>query len=212
MNDRKKFIGLTALVLVLTFAVGVSFAYFTAQVLGNSNASETVITTGNMSLIFTDGPTITASNLFPGQSATKTFTVQNNGDVDTYYDIYLSRVTNDFANKEELICTLSYIDENSVNQTVSATCPSVAQKLLTRTIAVGVTQSYTLTIEFLETHDNQDDNKGKTFTATISINEYENATISAAEVGYSNALSTECTDAADQTVECALDELTAKLN
>ena len=209
MNNRKKFIGLTAIVLVLTFVVGVSFAYFTAQVISN-NVSQTQITTGNMSILFSDGPTITANSLLPGQKAIKEFSVQNNGDIDAYYDIYLSKVTNNFVNKEELTCTLINADTNT--QIVSDTCPSVAQKLYSRTITVGETQHYKLEVEFIETNANQDDNKGKTFTATISINEYESATISASEVGYSNSLSTACTAEEDQTVECALDELTARFN
>lgn len=53
----------------------------------------------------------------------------------------------------------------------------------------------------------------KTLTVTVNVyakGEVVSQTFSAAEVSYVNSLSTECQN--DQTVECALDELTAKLN
>ena len=156
-----------ALALIITITA-TSYAYFVATTSGTGN--ENVITTANMAIEFSDGPQVGLENAIPGQSVTKTFTVRNTGNVATTYDIYLSDLINDFEDKTDLVYTLT--SSNGANVSSQTQIPSTSSKIVSnQSIGVGETHNYTLVITFKETNDNQDDNKGKTFSTIIKINE-----------------------------------------
>ncbi len=82
---RKYYLSIIIVFFVLFIIIGsFSYAYFTASISGNL-ANQNVITTGNMSLLFNDGPDVSTSNLVPGSGITKTISVNNNGTVDKNY-------------------------------------------------------------------------------------------------------------------------------
>ena len=155
-----------ALLLVVTITY-VSYAYFVGEVSGTSKA--TAITTGNMAIEYTDGPEVSLENAIPGSSVTKTFSVRNVGNVKTSYDIYLSDLINTFKDKTDLVYTLTSSNGASVSETQ---VPAISTKIVSnQEIEVNGVHNYTLTIKFKETNDNQDDNRGKTFSTVIRINE-----------------------------------------
>ena len=169
-NNNKKFhyviISLLVLVFVVTLTIS-SYAYFTATVTGTSNNN--VVTTGTMEIEFSDGPQVGLDNIIPGSYIEKTFSVRNTGTVDTYYDIYMSDLINNFADKTDLVYTLTSSNGANIEETQ---VPDVNTKIVqNQALAVGETHNYTLRITFKETNDNQDDNKGKTFSTVIRINE-----------------------------------------
>ena len=55
MNKYYKPLTLVVAFLILSLATVASYAYFSASVNGNSNAYDTVITTGQMALMLNDG-------------------------------------------------------------------------------------------------------------------------------------------------------------
>ncbi len=167
MNNKYfKPIAIVVAVLVITLTTIASYAYFTANI--NSNAQESVITTGNMAIEFIDGNVIgLTENMIPGEYIEKQFTVKNIGDVEAYYDIYLNDVVNTFNTKSDLVYEL--ISENG-SSVVETTCPDRNSKISSNiTIGVGEKHNYTLKITFKETNRNQDDNKGKSFSAIVDL-------------------------------------------
>ena len=84
--------------------LGYTFAYFSASVKEN-NKTETIIKTNELKLVFTGVKEITAENMIPGDSFTKTFTVENPSNVATTYNIYMEDITNEF--NEDLVYTLT---------------------------------------------------------------------------------------------------------
>ena len=85
-----------AIVLLVLAVVGLSYAFFSAFINGGETDTSVEGTGANLSLVYTDGKSvITSSNIMPGWSATKTFTVTNNGEADTYYKLNISNITND---------------------------------------------------------------------------------------------------------------------
>ena len=174
---KKKFYLSIIVFFVLLLIIGsFSFAYFTASVNGNNLASTNVITSGSMSLLLNDGADVSAGNLMPGSSVTKTFSVKNNGSLDTVYDIYLSEIINTLADKNDLVYRVTssdggcqtlassvVFDKSSENSKIISSCP----------ISHGATHSYSLTIEFINDDSNQDDNKGKKFSAKLAINSFK---------------------------------------
>ena len=198
MTDVKnKFIKpliVVAAFLVLALVTTASYAYFTANVSGNDNAFETVIKTGDMELLLDDPSVSFGVNIIPGASIQKTFYVLNTGNVETNYDVYLSELINTFVDKNDLVYTLYMINgtleqyynrDESVMSTLTpiasdAVVPSVggeqAKIISNRHIGVNEAQGFMLNITFKDDGTNQDDNKGRGFSAKISVNEYKEST------------------------------------
>ena len=158
-----------ALALVITITA-TSYAYFVANVTGTS--SDTVVTTAALEIEFTDGPQVSLENVIPGSYIEKTFKIENTSSSDTVYDVYMSDLFNNFVDKNDLVYTLTSSDGGfSTDGAIQA--PSTSSKIIDNyVIREGETHNYTLKIEFKETNDNQDDNKGKSFSAIIRVNEY----------------------------------------
>ncbi len=181
MNNRytKPLIIIVAF-LVLTLTTVASYAFFTANI--NSNATQTVITTGTMALEFIDGPKVSLENAIPSESISKTFKVRNIGDVESIYDLYLSEVVNKFDDKNDLVYTLTSSNGCAINtEKIVPSEVGEQSKLTTCSIGVNEEHEYTLTITFKDDGTNQDDNKGKRFSAKISINEYQEPKLTIAE-------------------------------
>lgn len=126
-----------------------------------------------MSLEFSDGPEVKLENAVPGSQVVKTFKVKNSGSVETRYDVYFSKLINSFGDRSQLVYTLTSNDGgyNTLNQ---VQMPSTASKLVDQQlIGVGEEHNYTLTIKFIETNTNQNDNLKRTFSTLLDINKYE---------------------------------------
>ena len=171
MKDKKILIlSIIGSLLLVSIAIASSYAYFVANVSGNKDTNNVVVTNGVMSLEYKDGDEITLANAVPGSSVTKTFTVKNTGNVSTNYTIYFSELSNKFVDKTDLVYTLTSSDGGkSVAQTQ---VPSKNDAMVSNyAIEAGKTHTYTLTITFLNKDENQNDNMGVTFSTKIGINE-----------------------------------------
>ena len=170
-------IGIT--ILIITFVSTASYAYFTATVQGNNEVNTSVITTGNMSLTFIDDSVVGLYNMYPTQSVEKEFYIENTGEVESNYDVYFSNIINDFADKSDLV----YIVESLSGENLTAGCEVLSQRIVPSIsneeskiisscpIGAGQKHGYKLTIVFVDDGTNQDDNKGKHFSAKLSVNE-----------------------------------------
>ena len=156
--------------LLVSIAIASSYAYFAANVSGNKDTNNVVVTNGVMSLEYKDGDEINLANAVPGSSVTKTFTVKNTGNVSTNYTIYFSELSNKFVDKTDLVYTLTSSDGGkNVAQTQ---VPSTNEAMVSNyAIEAGKTHTYTLTITFLNKDENQNDNMNVSFTTKIGINE-----------------------------------------
>ena len=172
-NLNKKYQIALLLIAIMLVISGVSYAYFAVTATGTSNNN--IVTSGTMKINFTDGPQVSLENAIPGDTLTKTFSVTNTGNVATNYDIFLSDIVNTFADSSDLVYTLTSTNGANVSETV---IPTISSKIVSnQSIDVDETQTYTLTIKFLNTNENQDDNQGKIFSSKIQLNEYNNLDI-----------------------------------
>lgn len=64
-------IGISIIGIVVVLTIGLTYAFFTANIGGNENATQTVITTGTLRITLTDTEIISLSEALPGSSATK---------------------------------------------------------------------------------------------------------------------------------------------
>ena len=166
--NKKFYLLIGVIVVAIALVIGTSYAYFMATVTGGDSGNEIVIKSGNLSLTLTDNNSLTLNGI-PGDSASKEFTVTNNGSNETFYNIKMVDVTNTFVDKNDLVYTLVGDNDVNISETVM---PSTSDEYLATNITIGSgdTHTYTLTITFKETNDNQDDNKGATFSGKININ------------------------------------------
>ena len=165
---NKKYQIALLVIAIMLIVSGVSYAYFAIVAKGTSN--QNIVTSGTMKLTFTDGPEVRLDNAIPGDTLTKTFTIKNTGTVNTAYDIYFSDVINTFADQSDLVYTLT--SDTGANITSDTQIPSASTKMVSsQNITPNETQSYTLTIKFLNKNEAQDDNQGKLFKTIIKINE-----------------------------------------
>ena len=124
MKDNKILIG-TALVLLLLLTTGLSYAYFSTSVKGNDNAKDMVVEAGTLKLTYTDGPAINVQHIKPGWSTTKEVSVNNNGTLDTNYDIIWQSLTNTITNNELVLSATC--QRLNASGTVEGTCESISQ-------------------------------------------------------------------------------------
>ena len=171
MKDKKILIlSIVGVLMLVSIVVATSYAYFTANVSGNKDTNNVVITNGVMALEYKDGDEINLANAVPGNSVTKTFTVKNTGNVATNYTIYFSELSNKFVDKTDLVYTLTSSDggKNVAQTQVPSTNDAMVSNYA---IDAGKTHTYTLTITFLNKDENQDDNQGVSFSTKVSVNE-----------------------------------------
>ena len=171
MKDKKIIIlSIVGVLMLVSIVVAMSYAYFTANISGNKDTNNVVVTNGVMSLEYKDGDEINLANAIPGSSVSKTFTVKNTGNVATNYTIYFSELSNKFVDKTDLVYTLTSSDGGK-NVAQTQVPDSNDAMVSNYAIDAGKTHTYTLTITFLDKDENQDDNQGVSFSTKVSINE-----------------------------------------
>ena len=150
------------IVSLLVVVLSVSLAYFTAQIIGKGKNLD--VTSANLQIVFTDSDgAISGSNIEPGWSATKTFTVENNSKSEYKYNIVIKDLLNTFVTKGYLQYKITSTNDG-YNMTEFKDIPksSVATDTILAysvSIPVGVTQSYTIEFKYAndESVDQSDD-------------------------------------------------------
>ena len=186
MNKEKikNVIAISIISLLVLGVVGVSYAYFRLQIEGSGN--DIVLDTGDLKLRYTDGKEITLSNAMPGDSVSKTVTVENIGTRDVTYQLNWSDLINTIENYE-LHVTLeckSYTGYGTSNQTESGTCNKIyravpisdtsTSALIKNNISIkaGITHEYNITVTFDDKDYDQSSNMKKSFSGKVDIQEY----------------------------------------
>ena len=160
---------------LLVVVLSVTLAYFTAQIIGKGK--DVSVTSNNLQILFdhSDG-NITGTDITPGWSSTKKFTITNKSNATYKYDIVIQNLVNTFVTDGYLqykitsdnggFSTTDYVDvPKSETETDTILAYSAS-------IDVGVTQSYT--VEFIYKNDenvDQSDDMGKTLSGKLFITE-----------------------------------------
>ncbi len=177
MKDSKYF-NLMLFSLGIFLILGISYAYFGTNIIGNETAKKQTVMTGNLELTFTDTTEMSLDNAFPGDSFTKTISVKNTGTLNASYSLVWTELTNEIIN-DELVIEATCKRLNS-SGTEEGTCESISQtpiksNTIKKKISIepSVTHEYTIKVTFIDTGSLQDYNKNKSFNGKLGINEYK---------------------------------------
>ena len=160
---------------LLVVVLSVTLAYFTAQIIGKGKAVS--VSSADLKIIFTDSDgAISGSNIEPGWSDTKTFTVENNSKSEYKYNIVIKDLLNTFVTNGYLQYKITSTN-GGYNMTEFKDVPksgTATDTILAYSVVIpnGVTQSYT--IEFKYANDesvDQSDDMGRKLSGTLFITE-----------------------------------------
>ena len=163
------------IVSLLVVVLSVSLAWFTTQIIGKGKTVD--VSSANLQIVFTDSDgALTETDIEPGWSATKTFTIKNDTKTEYKYNIVIKDLVNTFVTNGYLQYKITTTN-GGYNMTEFKDIPkSSAPKdtILAYSVVIpnGVTQSYT--IEFKYTNDesvDQSDDMGKKLSGTLFITE-----------------------------------------
>ena len=190
MNKLKKYempFLITLAVLVFALLFGVSYAYFRAKINNLESVSTIGFTSGEMVINYEGNTgTITGTNIIPGWSATKKFTLSGKNATESLdstennmkYKIILAIDNNTFT-KGALTYSLAKDSSSSSNgkmaDEVSGTIAQSGNQVIGRgyfsKTNTFVNHVYNLTISFPNTDYNQSADNGKSFAAHVTIEE-----------------------------------------
>lgn len=172
MTKKQKItLSITGIILVTLILVGLTYGYYLTTIKGNTNTKSITTSLANLELKYDDGNgTITSSNLEPGDSVTKTFSVENTGNKKVVdYTIYLENVINKFVDKNDLKITLKCTSNNGTCNGNTLTYPSSDGIIAVNDIEEKEIQTFELKVDFIETNDLQNDNMNKKFEGNVKI-------------------------------------------
>ena len=160
---------------LLVVVLSVTLAYFTAQIIGKGK--DVSVSSADLKIIFTDSDgAISGSNIEPGWSDIKTFTIENKSNETYKYNIVIQDLVNTFVTEGYLQYKITstnggynMTEFKDVPKSETATDTILAYSA---SIDVGVTQSYT--VEFKYSNDesaDQSEDMGKTLSGKLFITE-----------------------------------------
>ena len=160
---------------LLVVVLSVTLAYFTAQIIGKGK--DVSVSSADLKIVFTDSDgAISGSNIEPGWSDTKTFTIENKSNETYKYNIVIQDLVNTFVTEGYLQYKITstnggynMTEFQDVPKSETATDTTLAYSA---SVDVGVTQTYT--VEFKYSNDesaNQSEDMGKTLSGKLFITE-----------------------------------------
>jgi len=161
------------IVSLLVVVLSLSLAYFTTQIIGKGK--DVSVTSANLQIVFTDSDgSISGSNIEPGWSTTKTFTVENKSKETYKYNIVIKDLVNTFVTNGYLQYKITSTN-NGYNMTEFKDIPKSSapkDKVLAYSVVIpnGVTQSYTIGFKYANDESvDQSDDMGKKLSGTLYI-------------------------------------------
>ena len=163
------------IVSLLVVVLSVSLAYFTAQIIGKGK--DVSVTSANLQIVFTDSDgALTETDIEPGWSATKTFTIKNDTKTEYKYNIVIKDLLNTFVTngylKYKITSTNNGYNMTEFKDIPKSSAPKDTILAYSVSIPVGVTQSYTIEFKYANDENvDQGDDMGKQLSGTLFITE-----------------------------------------
>ncbi len=197
MSNKKTtiIISIVSIILFIVAVLSASYAYYITTVQETGDPDSTKVGTADFNINFVDGAVMTIENMIPGDTFSKTFTLENKGTATISYKVVMQEVRNEeFIRKEDITYKLyEYVvpkseatAETDFSETEGTEEPVVEKALLasgifpsvtnaiseTLSIEGGVTKGYILEVTYENVIDvDQKDDMGKTISGKLFIEE-----------------------------------------
>ena len=166
---------------LLVVVLSVTLAYFTAQIIGKGK--DVSVSSADLKIVFTDTDgNIEGSNITPGWSNSKTFTVKNESNGTYKYDIIIKDLINTFKTYKYLQYKITSTD-GGYNMTDYSYLPKSSTKedvALAYEVSIdkGKTHTYTIEIKYVnDEYVDQSIDMGQSLSGTIYIREFTKPTM-----------------------------------
>ena len=166
---------------LLIVVLSVTLAYFTAQIIGEGKNIS--VSSADLKIVFTDTDgNIEGSNITPGWSNSKTFTVKNESNGTYKYDIIIKDLVNTFKTYKYLQYKITSTD-GGYNMTDYSYLPKASTKedvALAYEVSIDKGKTHTYTIEIKYENDeyvDQSIDMGQSLSGTIYIREFTKPTM-----------------------------------
>lgn len=159
-----------ALLTLFTIVYSGTYAYISpdASTTGTGNIRETTEQLNDLVIAKLNGE-IRSDKIIPGDIVSMSFTISNTNTRSMCYKLMFDNVSNTFVNKDNLTYTLSYV--NGINETniISNTTFPTNNSLIADNLSIKAnsTDTYKITINYLNTNSNTIADAGHTFSADI---------------------------------------------
>ena len=178
MQKRQTILVVASLLVVV---LSVTLAYFTAQIVGKGK--DVSVTSADLKIVFTDTDgNIEGSNITPGWSNSKTFTVKNETNGTYKYDIIIKDLVNTFKTYKYLQYKITSTD-GGYNMTDYSYLPKSSTKedvALAYEVSIDKGKTHTYIIEIKYANDESVDQSidmGQSLSGTIYIREFTKPTM-----------------------------------
>ena len=166
---------------LLVVVLSVTLAYFTAQIIGEGKNIS--VSSADLKIVFTDTDgNIEGSNITPGWSNSKTFTVKNESNGTYKYDIIIKDLVNTFKTYKYLQYKITSTD-GGYNMTDYSYLPKASTKedvALAYEVSIdkGKTHTYTIEIKYInDEYIDQSIDMGQSLSGIIYIREFTKPTM-----------------------------------
>ena len=166
---------------LLVVVLSVTLAYFTAQIIGKGK--DVLVTSADLKIVFTDTDgNIEGTNITPGWSNSKTFTVKNESNGTYKYDIIIKDLVNTFKTYKYLQYKITSTD-GGYNMTDYSYLPKSSTKedvALAYEVSIDKGKTHTYIIEIKYANDESVDQSidmGQSLSGTIYIREFTKPTM-----------------------------------
>ena len=172
MKEKKYLI--YGICLVLISLVGLTYAYFAIIIQGDKK--KVTVNTTDLRIIFDNGDNIEGTNIEPGWSITKTFSVENKTSNEYKYNLVFKDLINTFVTKGYLVYKITSTN-NGYNMSDYKDIPKsniVANKVIEYSVPISsnTKQEYTIEIKYISDDNvDQGDDMGKELSAYLYIEE-----------------------------------------
>ena len=163
------------IVSLLVVVLSVSLAWFTTQIIGKGK--DVSVTSANLQIVFTDSDgALTETDIEPGWTKTKTFTIKNDTKTEYKYNIVIKDLLNTFVTngylKYKITSTNNGYNMTEFKDIPKSSAPKDTILAYSVSIPVGVTQSYTIEFKYANDENvDQSDDMGKQLSGTLFITE-----------------------------------------
>ena len=182
MNRKQKLIiSITGITIVMLALLGLTYGYYLTRIQGNTNSNSISVTTADLVLVYDDNNSfINLSEIMPGTTSSKTFTVSNPGTKEVEYVVGIDEVVNTLTRTTDLKYAIT-CQEKEINdsdskykncETIAANdgnFPKTNSHLFTNKIKTKYIQKYIITISYSNLDVDQSIDMGSTIKGRMQI-------------------------------------------